>query len=61
MTCCRYPSESECSAWDAWTNPAAEANDPISLVSEYAACGVWRPYMVRALYGMRFVECMRGW
>ncbi|KAF4646297.1 hypothetical protein TGRH88_085710 [Toxoplasma gondii] len=73
--------ESECPAWDAWANPVAEANDPSSLVSEYAACGVWRPHtvlpfsgmslvaylrgwsleMVRPVYDMRFVECMRGW
>ncbi|RQX66644.1 hypothetical protein TGCAST_389940, partial [Toxoplasma gondii CAST] len=61
MTCCRYPSESECSAWDAWTNPAAEANDPISLVSEYAACGVWRPHMALPFSRMSLVAYLRGW
>ncbi|EPR56750.1 hypothetical protein TGGT1_411520, partial [Toxoplasma gondii GT1] len=61
MTCCRYPSESECSAWDAWTNPVAEANDPSSLVSEYAACGVWRPHTVLPFSRMSLVAYLRGW
>ncbi|KFG56670.1 hypothetical protein TGRUB_433900 [Toxoplasma gondii RUB] len=55
------PDESECSAWDAWTNPAAEANDPISLVSEYAACGVWRPHMALPFSRMSLVAYLRGW
>ncbi|EPR56782.1 hypothetical protein TGGT1_411310, partial [Toxoplasma gondii GT1] len=61
MTCCRYPSESECPAWDAWTNPVAEANDPSSLVSEYAACGVWRPHTVLPFSRMSLVAYLRGW
>ncbi|KFG29795.1 hypothetical protein TGFOU_407590, partial [Toxoplasma gondii FOU] len=61
MTCCRYPSESECPAWDAWTNPVAEANDPSALVSEYAACGVWRPHMALPFSRMSLVAYLRGW
>ena len=61
MTCCRYPSESECPAWDAWANPVAEANDPSSLVSEYAACGVWRPHTVLPFSRMSLVAYLRGW
>ncbi|KYK62197.1 hypothetical protein TGPRC2_428080, partial [Toxoplasma gondii TgCatPRC2] len=61
MTCCRYPSESECPAWDAWANPVAEANDPSSLVSEYAACGVWRPHTVLPFSRMSVVPYLRGW
>ncbi|KFG99219.1 hypothetical protein TGVAND_439110, partial [Toxoplasma gondii VAND] len=61
MTCCLYPSESECPAWDAWANPVAEANDPSSLVSEYAACGVWRPHTVLPFSGMSLVAYLRGW
>ncbi|KAF4646372.1 hypothetical protein TGRH88_083990 [Toxoplasma gondii] len=61
MTCCRYPSESECPAWDAWANPVAEANDPSSLVSEYAACGVWRPHTVLPFSRMSLVAFLRGW
>ncbi|KFG56639.1 hypothetical protein TGRUB_434000, partial [Toxoplasma gondii RUB] len=61
MTCCRYPSESECPAWDAWANPVAEANDPSSLVSEYAACGVWRPHTVLPFSRLSFVAFLRGW
>ncbi|KFG56636.1 hypothetical protein TGRUB_434020 [Toxoplasma gondii RUB] len=61
MTCCRYPSESECPAWDAWANPVAETNDPSSLVSEYAACGVWRPHTVLPFSRMSLVAYLRGW
>ncbi|KYF38432.1 hypothetical protein TGARI_372920 [Toxoplasma gondii ARI] len=61
MTCCRYPSESECPAWDAWANPVAEANDPSSLASEYAACGVWRPHTVLPFSRMSLVSFLRGW
>ncbi|KFG99271.1 hypothetical protein TGVAND_438800, partial [Toxoplasma gondii VAND] len=57
----RYPSESECPAWDAWANPVAEANDRSSLVSEHAACGVWRPHMVLPFSHMRLVAYLRGW
>ncbi|EPT24429.1 hypothetical protein TGME49_328900 [Toxoplasma gondii ME49] len=53
--------ESECPAWDAWANPVAEANDPSSLVSEYAACGVWRPHTVLPFSRMSFVAYLRGW
>ncbi|EPT24422.1 hypothetical protein TGME49_329300 [Toxoplasma gondii ME49] len=53
--------ESECPAWDAWSNPVAEANDPSSLVSEYAACGVWRPHMVLPFSHMSLVAYLRGW
>ncbi|KFG56537.1 hypothetical protein TGRUB_434620, partial [Toxoplasma gondii RUB] len=60
-TCCRYPSESECPAWNPWANPVAEANDPSSLVSEYAACGVWRPHTVLPFSGMSLVAYLRGW
>ncbi|KFG27645.1 hypothetical protein TGP89_422430 [Toxoplasma gondii p89] len=61
MTCCRYPSESECPAWDAWSYPVAEANDPSSPVSEYAACGVCRPHTVLPFSRMSFVAYLRGW
>ncbi|RQX66642.1 hypothetical protein TGCAST_389960, partial [Toxoplasma gondii CAST] len=61
MTCCRYPSESECPAWDAWANPVAEANDRSSLVSEYAACGVGRPHTVLPFSRMSLVAYLRGW
>ncbi|KFG56500.1 hypothetical protein TGRUB_434870, partial [Toxoplasma gondii RUB] len=61
MTCCRYPSESECPAWDAWANPVAEANDASSLVSEYAACGVWRPHTVLPFSRMTLAAYLRGW
>ncbi|KAF4646348.1 hypothetical protein TGRH88_084370 [Toxoplasma gondii] len=61
MTCCRYPSESECPAWDAWANRVAEAIDPSSLVSEYAACGVWRPHTVLPFSRMSLVAYLRGW
>ncbi|KFG56658.1 hypothetical protein TGRUB_433960 [Toxoplasma gondii RUB] len=61
MTCCRYPSESECPAWDAWANPVADASDPSSLVSEYAACGMWRPRMVLPFSRMSLVAYLRGW
>ncbi|KFG99251.1 hypothetical protein TGVAND_438960, partial [Toxoplasma gondii VAND] len=53
--------ESECPAWDAWTNPVAEANDPSALVSEYAACGVWRPHMALPFSRMSLVAYLRGW
>ncbi|KFG56514.1 hypothetical protein TGRUB_434790, partial [Toxoplasma gondii RUB] len=53
--------ESECPAWDAWANPVAEANDRSSLVSEHAACGVWRPHMVLPFSHMRLVAYLRGW
>ncbi|KAF4646357.1 hypothetical protein TGRH88_084290 [Toxoplasma gondii] len=53
--------ESECPAWDAWANPVAEANDPSSLVSEYAACGVWRPHTVLPFSRMSLVAYLRGW
>ncbi|RQX66493.1 hypothetical protein TGCAST_390600 [Toxoplasma gondii CAST] len=61
MTYCRYPSESECPAWDAWANPVAEANDPSSVVSEYAACGVWRPHTVLPFSRMSLVAYLRRW
>ncbi|KFG30179.1 hypothetical protein TGFOU_407440 [Toxoplasma gondii FOU] len=61
MACCRYPSESECPAWDAWANPVAEPNNPSSLVSEYAGCGVWRPPMVLPFSRMSLVAYLRGW
>ncbi|KFG56561.1 hypothetical protein TGRUB_434450, partial [Toxoplasma gondii RUB] len=61
MTCCRYPSESEYPAWDAWANPVADANDPSSLVSEYAACGVWRRHLVLPFSRMSLVAYLRGW
>ncbi|KYF38533.1 hypothetical protein TGARI_372310, partial [Toxoplasma gondii ARI] len=61
MTCCRYPSESECPAWDAWVNPVADASDPGSLVSEYAACGVWRPRMILPFPRLSLVAYLRGW
>ncbi|KFG30186.1 hypothetical protein TGFOU_407430, partial [Toxoplasma gondii FOU] len=61
MTCCLYPSESECPAWDAWANPVAEANDASSLGSEYAACGVWRSHTVLPFSGMSLVAYLRGW
>ncbi|KFG99289.1 hypothetical protein TGVAND_438700 [Toxoplasma gondii VAND] len=53
--------ESECPAWDAWANPVAEANDPSSLVSEYAACGVWRPHTVLPFSRMSLVAYLRRW
>ncbi|PIL95905.1 hypothetical protein TGCOUG_396780, partial [Toxoplasma gondii COUG] len=59
-TCCRYPSESECPAWDAWANAVAEANDASSVVSEYAACGVWRPHTVLPFSRMSLVAYLRG-
>ncbi|KAF4646340.1 hypothetical protein TGRH88_084550 [Toxoplasma gondii] len=55
------PHESECPAWDAWANPVAEANDPSSLVSEYAACGVLRPHTVLPFSRMSLVAYLRGW
>ncbi|KYK62222.1 hypothetical protein TGPRC2_427920, partial [Toxoplasma gondii TgCatPRC2] len=61
MTCCRYPSDSECPAWDAWANPVAEANDPSSLVSGYAAFGMWRPHRVLPFSRMSLVAYLRGW
>ncbi|KYF38445.1 hypothetical protein TGARI_372830 [Toxoplasma gondii ARI] len=61
MTCCRYPSERECPAWDAWVNPVADASDPGSLVSENAACGVWRPRMVLPFPRLSLVAYLRGW
>ncbi|RQX66554.1 hypothetical protein TGCAST_390200, partial [Toxoplasma gondii CAST] len=60
MTCCRYPSESECPAWDAWANAVAEANDASSVVSEYAACGVWRSHTVLPFSRMSLVAYLRG-
>ncbi|EPR56726.1 hypothetical protein TGGT1_411650 [Toxoplasma gondii GT1] len=60
MTCVGI-SESECPAWDAWANRVAEANDPSSLVSEYAACGVWRPHTVLPFSRMSLVAYLRGW
>ncbi|KFG56659.1 hypothetical protein TGRUB_433940, partial [Toxoplasma gondii RUB] len=60
MTCCRYPSESECPAWDAWANPVADANDPSSLVSENAACRVWRPHTVLPFPRLSLVAYLRG-
>ncbi|PIL95915.1 hypothetical protein TGCOUG_396690, partial [Toxoplasma gondii COUG] len=61
MTCCRNPAERECPAWDAWANAVAEANDPSSLVSEYAACGVWRPHTVLPFSRISRVAFLRGW
>ncbi|KFG56553.1 hypothetical protein TGRUB_434490 [Toxoplasma gondii RUB] len=61
MTCYRYPSERECPAWDAWSNPVAEANDRSSLVSEYAAFGVWRLHTVLPFSRMSLVASLRGW
>ncbi|EPT24423.1 hypothetical protein TGME49_329200 [Toxoplasma gondii ME49] len=58
---CSGREESECPAWDAWANPVAEANDPSSLVSEYAACGVWRPHTVLPFSRMSLVAYLRGW
>ncbi|PIL95965.1 hypothetical protein TGCOUG_396420 [Toxoplasma gondii COUG] len=60
MACCRYPSESECPAWDAWANPVADANDPSSLVSENAACRVWRPHTVLPFPRLSLVAYLRG-
>ncbi|RQX66643.1 hypothetical protein TGCAST_389950, partial [Toxoplasma gondii CAST] len=41
--------------------PQVAARGPTSLGQELSTCWVWRRHMVRALYGMRLVECMRGW
>ncbi|RQX66500.1 hypothetical protein TGCAST_390540, partial [Toxoplasma gondii CAST] len=43
-----------------WANPVAEANDASSLVSEYAACGVWWPHTVLPFSRMSLVACLRG-
>ncbi|KFG29548.1 hypothetical protein TGFOU_407750, partial [Toxoplasma gondii FOU] len=61
MTCCRNPAERECPAWDAWANPVAEANDRSSLVSEYAACGVWQPHTVLPFSRMSLVSFLCAW
>ncbi|KYK62207.1 hypothetical protein TGPRC2_428010, partial [Toxoplasma gondii TgCatPRC2] len=49
MTCCRYPSESECPAWDAWANPVAEAND-----RSFTRFGIRRLWRVAAPHGPAF-------
>ncbi|RQX66528.1 hypothetical protein TGCAST_390400, partial [Toxoplasma gondii CAST] len=41
--------------------PQVTARGPTSLWHELSTCWVWRRHMVRPVYDMRFVECMRGW